>query len=403
MRRNPERTAWIILSLAFATFWVVVVLVISLAYWYVFEDTQAFVTEVTSVRGIVLVKEPDTALTTSITDGATLSVQEGAMIITDDTSQAILTFKDDNSLTMYGNTAIVLHEMQTPRFSFSFSPIQIRVELQDGRIRTTAARNRTGLHFDVLTPHTTIQLNQGSFSTEVTEEETQLTVRLGEAAIVTPQEHVTLSEGRIVVDAQGLPSEPLPAAQNLLERSTFSSTFTNSWQIYDINLAEEVVTTTIRAVPLQGRTVVELRSYGQDNIHTETGIIKTVEKDVRDFRSLKLLAELRLLEQSLPGGGQLGSEFPIMLTIAYKDAEGNDRNWYHGFYYAKPPDNYILYNQPENSNDRIARYIWYPYESDNLLVTLGPMKPIYVKSVRIYASGWLYHSMVGSISLLAEE
>ena len=76
-----------------------------------------------------------------------------------------------------------------------------------------------------------------------------------------------------------------------------------------------------------------------------------------------------------------------MLHVAYKDAAGNDRDWFHGFYFEPPPENYILYNQPDNSSERIARFVWYPYESVNLLTTLGPAKPVFVKSIRIYASG----------------
>jgi hypothetical protein len=92
-----------------------------------------------------------------------------------------------------------------------------------------------------------------------------------------------------------------------------------------------------------------------------------------------------------------------MLRLDYKDADNNDRSWYHGFYYDSPPENYRLYNQPENSSERIARFIWYPYESENLLTILGPTKPVFIKSIRIYASGWLYEAMVANISLLAQE
>ena len=68
-----------------------------------------------------------------------------------------------------------------------------------------------------------------------------------------------------------------------------------------------------------------------------------------------------------------------------------------------PPENYILYQQPDNSSERIARFIWYPYESVNLLTALGPAKPAFVKSIRIYASGWIYDAMIANLSLLAEE
>jgi hypothetical protein len=149
--------------------------------------------------------------------------------------------------------------------------------------------------------------------------------------------------------------------------------------------------------------VLQLSSEGEDNIHSEAGVIQQVNKDVRDFQSLRVFAEVRLVNQSLPGGGQLGSEFPIMLRIDYRDTDNNDRSWYHGFYYVPPPENYVLYSQPDNSNERIARLIWYPYESENLLTSLGPTKPVFIKSIHIYASGWIYDAMVANISLLAQE
>jgi len=404
LKKNPERLAWIILSTAFTLFCMLTILIPAGVRWYIVNASEPFSTEITSVRGTVLVGDPAAELSASLADGNTTTIEEAAEVTTDDTSQAILTFFDDSSLTMYSNTSIVIKETQSPRFNFSSNPTRLVIEVRQGRVRATSSRSRDDLNYDIITPHTDVELGQGSFSIEVNEEGTQVTTRLGQAEVIAQGEQVTLNqEERAVVQPNSPPSPPLPSAQNLLVNSNFSPvTFDEAWETYSIQPIESV-TTTVQLTTFQDRFVLQLHSEGADNIHSETGVIQLVNKDVRDFQSLRLFAEVRLVRQTLPGGGQLGSEFPIMLHIAYKDANNNDRDWFHGFYYAPPPENYILYDQPDNSSERIARFIWYPYESVNLLTTLGPAKPIFIKSVRIYSSGWIYEAMVANISLLAQE
>lgn len=404
MKRNPERLAWFFLSIAFAIFCLTAILVPASIYWYAINSIDPLNVELTSVRGIVLINNPQTELTLSVVDGNTVSLEEGQEILTNETSQAILTFADDSSLTMYSDTTIIFQWAQQPRFGFSTKPSQILVEVRRGRVRATAARDRAGLTFDILTPQATVYLGQGSFSIEVSDKGSQVITRLGQADVVSGDEALMLKQGeRAVVDPDLSISPPLPAAQNLLAESTFSpASLDSNWETYIIDPIEGV-TATAEVALFQGRYVLHLRSQGQDNVHTEVGVIQAVNRDVRDFQSLRLFAEVRLINQSLPGGGQLGSEFPIMLNIAYTDINGLERNWFHGFYYKPRLDNYILYDQPDNSSEPIARLIWYPYESVNLLSTLGPTRPAYIRSIRIYASGWLYDAMVGNISLLAEE
>lgn len=403
MNHNPERKAWVILIAAFCTFCSLTILCPASIYWYVINATDPLPVELTSVRGIVLVGDPASELSISATDGQTVPVDVSQVISTDSTSQAILTFTDDSSLTVYGDTSIVLSLAREPRFGLSNRPTEIAVEVQKGRVRATASRSREDLQFDMQTSAAEIMLEQGSYSVEVNEEQTQVTTRLGQAEVTSGSESIILAQGERTIVSEGASlSEPLPAAQNLLQASNFTESFTDTWEIYQI-VPIESITPTAEVVTFGDQSVLNLRSEGQDNIHSEIGVIQEVNKDVRDFQSLRVFAEVRLIEQTLPGGGQLGSEFPIMLNVAYRDAEGNDRNWFHGFYYEPPPENYILYNEPFNSNERIARFIWYPYESVNLLTTLGPSKPVYIRSIRIYASGWIYEAMVANISLLAEE
>jgi hypothetical protein len=404
MRSNIERTAWITVLVAFGTFCLLSILVPATIRWYIINATDTFSTEVTSVRGTVVVGDSNTQSFSSLTDGNSVTIEENFIVSTDNTSQAILTFSDDSSLTMYSDTTIVLRATRAPRFGLSPNPTRILIEVQEGRVRATSSLSREVLSFDVNTPQARIELSEGSFSIEVNEAETQVTTRLGQANVMGDGEQIILKQGeRALIGEDQSPSPPLPAAQNLLKDSDFNPvSLDNSWETYKTDFSEGV-TTTVQIITFQNRSVLELRSEGEDNVHTEVGVTQQVNKDVRDFQSLRIFAEVRLVRQSLPGGGCCGSEFPIMVRLDYKDADNNDRSWYHGFYYSPPPENYILYNQPDNSSERIARFIWYPYESDNLLTSLGPAKPISIKSIRIYASGWIYEAMVANVSLLAQE
>ena len=90
-RHHPERVGWIILSTAFGIFCLLSVLVPFSLYWYIINATKIFPTEVTSVRGTVLLDNSGAELSSSLIDGNTTSLEEPFTVSTDDTSQAILT------------------------------------------------------------------------------------------------------------------------------------------------------------------------------------------------------------------------------------------------------------------------------------------------------------------------
>jgi hypothetical protein len=297
MRNSPERTAWIILLSAFGVFCSLSILIPASIRWYVINAAEPFETSVTSVRGTVLIGDPNAELSPSLTDGNAASIQESL----------ILNFFDDSSLTLYSDTSMLLLETREPSFSFSSNPTKIVISLQKGRIRATSARSREDLNFDIKTPHATIQLDQGSFSIEVSADETQVTARLGQAQVISSEHMVALQPGqRVIVGDSQPPSSPLPAAQNLLRDGNFTSSFADSWEVY-IHNPIEVVTTTVEATTFQNRNVLVFNSQGADNVHTEIGVRQEVNKDVRDFQSLRVSAEVLLVSQSLHGGGMLGS------------------------------------------------------------------------------------------------
>ena len=403
MHYNPERLAWTVLFLAFTMFCVLAVAIPIGVRWYFFNAMNAEMTAVTSVRGTVLAEMRKANLPVPITDGSTIEVEEATRVTTDSTSQAILTFFNDSTLTLYGETSVRLEQARTPRFGMGRRPDTIAVELERGRVRV-ASNSQSDLSFEVHSPEVGIDLGEGSYSIEVNDEGTQVTARLGQAQLVAADEVVRLSSGeRAMVHPGEAPSPPLPAEQNLLINYDFSAPLAVVWEVYEVEPPSGVVTASVEIIDVGNRQVLEFSSQGQDNLHSEVGIIQEVNKSVQDFESLRVQMDVSLEQQSLPGGGTLGSEFPIMIHLAYKDANGNDRDWYHGFYFTPPPENWLTSATPDNSSERIARILWYSYESVNLLDSLGTTKPVYIKYIRIYASGWIYQARIADVALLAQD
>jgi hypothetical protein len=403
MQNNPERLAWTVLLLAFITFCVMAVAVPLGVRWYLRNAMTNEVTAVTSVRGTVLAETRKASLPIPITDGSTAEVEETTRIATDSTSQAILTFFNDSTLTLYGETSVRLLRTRSPRFGWGRRPDTIVVELEQGRVRAAATSN-SDLLFEVHSPQAVMSLGEGSFSIAVDDDGTQITARLGQAQLASADEVVRLTTGeRSMIHPGEAPSSPLPAEQNLLVNGDFSEPLDGVWEVYEVEPSSNVLTTTAEIVEIGNRRALEFSSLGQDNLHSEVGVVQEVNKSVQDFDSLRVHLDVSLDRQSLPGGGTLGSEFPIMVHLAYKDVNDNDRDWYHGFYYTPPPENWLLYNTPDNSSERIARYLWYPFESVNLLNSLGETKPVYIKSIRLYASGWIYQARIADVAVLAQE
>lgn len=404
--KHPERTAWMLLLAAQLALCILVAAALWGGNWYITNARDFFPITATSINGTVLAKSITADSPVPILHSRHLEVDEFTIISTDETSQAVLTFYDDSTITLYSNTTLIIHQSNQTRYRWSTKSDLIEVEIVKGRIRATPSETVRNRAFILKTLHGEAALGEGSFAVEANNNQTQVTARLGMANVTAQGQAIQLEADQLTTLKQGQPpAEPTIAEQNLLVNGNFSEGLSAGWQqdIFVPDNAIDVVTATLRFTSVDDRPVVQFASQGEDNIHTEAAIEQIVDKDVRDFQSLRINADIRLNQQSLPGGGFVGSEFPLRIRLSYKDANGNDREWYHGFYYVPPPENYLLYDQADNDSENISQNIWYPYESANLLTVLGDIKPIYVKSIRVYASGWIYDAMVTDIKLLAQD
>jgi hypothetical protein len=198
------------------------------------------------------------------------------------------------------------------------------------------------------------------------------------------------------MSADDFAHDPVSAQVNLLQNGDFSESILNTWQSYI--KAENVIPGSVRIIERDGRRVAHFIRQGEENVPTEVGITQVVERDVNVYDSLTMQLDVKLLHQSLSGAGYLSSEFPLRVEVTYTDIYGKVLTWGHGFYYRDPENE----NWQVVGGDKIPPYNWYTYQSPNLMELLDDTRPARINSVRIYASGWNYQSMVSELYLFVE-
>jgi hypothetical protein len=389
MHKRPERVAWTVLWAAFILFCLLATGIPLGIRYYLLNAMVDQETQLQRIEGTILVQGADGRGPSGVTESASLS--PGVEVILDATSRGTLDFFDRSHITLYSNTSVELEEVEAPRFGVSNRPNRVVLNLRAGLVRIGVAlpgERETG--FQAVTPHTSVSLVEGSYRIEVTNETTQITVVRGEATVGSDSSVDVLLQGtRTRIDLTGVPADPMPAAENLIENGDFQEPLGTGW------LTSTVVLTSAVQPPY-----VEIVEDGE---HTEVALQQRLSQDVRDFDRLEVSADVRLDYQSLSGGGLLSSEFPIIIRLDYKDLWGNDKFWTHGFYYHNQA-NYPIALDPwgRPAGEQVPQGVWYPYESGNLLDLLGENKPARITGLTIYASGWQYDGMISEIHLIVE-
>jgi len=121
---------------------------------------------------------------------------------------------------------------------------------------------------------------------------------------------------------------------------------------------------------------------------------QSMAEDVSLYQSVHLDFDLRLIYQSLPGGGPLGVEYPFAVRIHYRDAQGAGHEYTYGFYY-RSEEGYLTVL--DNGEARPAKHDrWQSFSLD-----LSELRPALLTGVDLLASGHDYHSSVANVSLWA--
>jgi hypothetical protein len=404
MHRNPERVAWTVLWTAFVIFCILAVGIPLGIRAYLLNTTVAQSTQMQVIEGTVLVRKANGTEPIGVTKAATLS--PGDEVITDDASWTTLDFFERSHVILYSNTDVELEQVHAPRFGLSDHANRIQLNVTGGLVRVGVALPRERVtEFRVVTPHTVVWLEEGSYRIRVNNQGTEVTAARGQAIVGQDENRAVISQGtRTLVGLDGVLSEPLPAAQNLIKNGDFQQALSTAWVTSTVVLAPSVKPPAVETVADGGRRAVRLvqRASNEGN-HTEVAIQQRLDHDVRDFVQLEVSLDIKLNFQNLSGGGLLSSEFPVIIRLDYKDRWGNDQFWTHGFYYQNQAG-YPIASDPwgRPSGEKIPQGVWYPYESSNLLELLGDNRPAHMTGLTVYASGWNYDSLVSEIQLIVE-
>ncbi len=405
MLGTPERKAWAVLIVGFAVFSTALISVPLLVRAHIINATDAEPTVLEEpIDGVVRLRQPGAQNMIALTQRLD-EVPEGAAVATDEHSRAFLRFFDDSTLMLYNDTEIELTRVRSRRFERSPKQNDIQIRITRGRVGIAVASPlKETAYIGVHTPQAFIMLKEGSYKAEVEPVQTQLyvrTIRPGEATVITEDDQLSFSSGRCrIVAGEGIEGR-LPPEQNLILNYDFTSPLGLGWELQLQQRDDESDPYGSVEIAFQdGKSLLSFTRHGA-RTHGETSVIQHIDEEVRDVESLTMSFEVMVEEQSLRGGGYESTEFPVMVELQYKDAQGNPRSQYWGFYYLDPgvgPNWRKLVN-----GNKVVQGEWYLFESGNLMRTLGDSRPVHIDAVRIYASGWSWDSAITNVSLLVRE
>ena len=407
MRRSPEQLAWMVLLTAFALFCTLAVSIPWGTRWYLTNATRAHEVRVTCLEGTTVIEDPQHGTAAPLLRGETISVPEGSVVSVDETAQAVLTFFDQSHMRLFPSTSVSLESMRAPRFASSLRPAQITLYAKGGGLWIdTALRASSPVRQELRTLQAQVLLSEaGQYTVEVSNEQTEVIVQRGTAevrAISMPASAegavvVLTSRQRTVVQIGSPPLAPLSAERDLITNGDFGAPLSTGWTWFNDQGGDGgEADGEISLVVDEGRRAARFYRSGGEFDHCETIIEQELNRDLVDPTStLKVRAMVKIAYQSLSGGGYLSSEYPLMIRVKYRDEYLSENEWTHGFFYQN------FGNNPTMNGQQIPQGEWYFYESENLLDVL-PITPSRIVSVRVYASGWNYESLVSNISLLVE-
>jgi hypothetical protein len=392
---RAERRAWLILWVAFATFCAVVFAAIKFAVDYVSTAEVDQGARVTASRGPVIVNLPGSADMTLL--GARSELGVGTIVGLDRASVATvdLQFFDDSRINVLGGASIELTRMEVGRFINQHSLVLTQT--------TGPIRYATGGPMDVQVPNGLVQLaSHGDYTVWIDGEVTRVLVYGGEARVSARGATVTVGEGRrAMIDAQGLVQPAVDRPESLLANSDFALHDQN-WEPWDklnvpgrdVNGQRFWVTGPADVSP--DATALRVVRDSRSGEHGETGLKQKLDRDVSGFRHLWLRASVRVDYADLSGGGQLGSEYPMMLQMKYEGpVEGSIVPWSIGLYYAT--DRPV----PEGVASQLPQGEWQQYEVD-LMATETSNIPYRLLEFAAMGQGHSYDARIADITLVGD-
>ncbi len=393
-RHDPQTTAWVVLWAAFIVFWALIVGASVGAKRYYDTATLPQAASLSLEQGIVLFR--DAVTSTLINAHDDLLLRERDELLVGQGARASVSLFDGSQMRLYPGSQIVLREMRKSRFHDSFA--RTSIEVQKGTVRLEVVEPSVGnREFRVLTPHGYALLTQGNFGFEVSSSQSRVSARHGSATAASGGGTATAGPGEKLLLSQKAISGPIPEGDQLMVNGDFSQGFAG-WEFLTADEPGRPVEPgrrTLLTDRVQEREVVAVRflRVSPRATHGEIGLTQVINKDVSDYLSLQLHANVRVDEQSLSGGGYMGYEYPIMLRVHYRDATGSQIDWSHGFFHKNPE------GRPTPNGEEVPQGQWVAYLGE--LMEVRP-KPAHIISIDVLGAGHSFDGMVSNVGLIGK-
>jgi hypothetical protein len=402
-RQNPQRVAWIILIANFTVFCVLAVVAPLALRGYVLHATRALTAYVSTTEGTVQLRVPGASEPNAVPERRV--VPEGSQLVTDSVARALLVVSSDAGgqqvlarVQLFPDSSLQLRRIQSPRFSVSRDSDDLLLVLERGRAHLVTSETSRTVRIQLDTPQSSTVIGDGILDVAIRGDDAQVTAVAGSAQVTAAGTQVALSEGqRVSIPTGRAPGLPVPAEQNLVRNGTLEGDLAPAWKTV-MDVSPEHQPGRVTRETMGQRKVVRLQRRAEDGVPNMIGLTQTLEQDVQGLDSLVLGLDLQLLYQSVPGGGTLNSEYPVMVDVAYRDVYGKDLHWFQYFYYRDLPPG-STWVPP--TGEKLPIGAWYTYESPNLFDVLKDTRPARIHSITISARGHDYESMISDVALVA--
>ena len=434
--RRQIRRAWLCIGGAFLSFAIICGGFGGAGYWYRGHATEKRTVRVEIVEGDRAFVRPAFQRNWSAipprdsTGGIPLELHEGDALQTKNGTQLLLTLWDNSTVQVFEGSELQMTELRSTQYISRASAVTLtqtrglsRVALAPGDYRRT--------RFQILAGDTTVLMKEGDGGaggvfvvqmtpSDLTSDNSPLTVRtsvrrgVGAVRVAGYPDELRLETNQQTIVPPGGPAgAPTAARRDFVANSQFAPVGANG-----CDLKEQFAPWVARCLPgqvdggfgklttvqeeIDGQAVPALEiSRGLNSTDpADTGVRQTLDVGVGDEPSLSLTADIKVLEQNLPGGGQAGTEFPIIVRINYYDSAGgyNTRTW--GFY-TVPAANGVRPTNPSLVEARpVAAGEWVPLRFD--LRGLVP-QPLRLESIEVYASGQGYRARITNVTIIGVE
>jgi hypothetical protein len=336
-----------------------------------------------------------------------LQLREGDRIRTRENSRALVTLFDQSTVTLYPLTEVVVVGMKTNRFGTALhSPLRTIVRLREmsGRVLVGVAHLNpiSDLQFEVEGGEGRASLSEGSYIVKVTPNQTfEVVATRGSSLVTGAGGQVTIRGGeRTQVRGSQRPDPPILAAEDLIENGAFTQASgpgrPTKWDVLAPTPEGRDVAGQTRLTSDESFSVVRFTRVG-GTYHAEQGLRQVIGQDVTDYNVVRLDLRFKVLSQNVPGGGDQGSEYPLMVRVNYLDESGTPTFFVRGFYVQN------VGNLPTTNGRLVKAGEWLNLVGEDgiQLQRIAP-RPQIIQSLEILASGHDYDSEIQRVALVVE-